>query len=276
MREESRRTPLPELLNTVVQSSGLEMVFAALPDGERRRGSLAAFASFVTAGAQTELRSLSELVQLLLQMQQRGARLPAQDAPARSDAVRIMSIHKSKGLEFPIVILADLARKMNMQDNAAAVLTDEELLIGGNVVDLASRSYYHGLARRAIIDRKTAQTVSEELRVLYVAMTRARNELAVFTFPPEKTSSAFSQFLFRPKRRIPRKSKKKTAADSFLPGTPVQHSAYGAGRILAREGDRVRIRFSGGSERVFSLAAAVPNGLLSLRQESGGNAAKAD
>mgnify|MGYP002588632735 CR=1 FL=1 len=177
MREESRRTPLPELLNTVVQSSGLEMVFAALPDGERRRGSLAAFASFVTAGAQTELRSLSELVQLLLQMQQRGARLPAQDAPARSDAVRIMSIHKSKGLEFPIVILADLARKMNMQDNAAAVLTDEELLIGGNVVDLASRSYYHGLARRAIIDRKTAQTVSEELRVLYVAMTRAKEQL---------------------------------------------------------------------------------------------------
>ena len=74
----------------------------------------------------------------------------------------------------------------------------------------------------------------EERRLFYVAMTRARNELAVFTFPPEKTSSAFSQFLFRPKRRIPRKSKKKTAADSFLPGTPVQHSAYGAGRILAR------------------------------------------
>ncbi len=62
----------------------------------------------------------------------------------------------------------------------------------------------------------------------------------------------------------------------ILPGTPVQHSAYGAGRILAREGDRVRIRFSSGSERVFSLAAAVPNGLLSLRQESGGNTAKAD
>ena len=116
----------------------------------------------------------------------------------------------------------------------------------------------------------------EERRLFYVAMTRARNELAVFTFPPEKTSSAFSQFLFRPKRRIPRKSKKKTAADSFLPGTPVQHSAYGAGRILAREGDRVRIRFSSGSERVFSLAAAVPNGLLSLRQESGGNTAKVD
>lgn len=177
MRAESRRTPLPEFLNAVIQSSGLETVFSALPDGERRRGNLAAFASFVTAGTQAELRSLSDLVQLLWQIQQRGAGLPTQDTPARSDAVRIMTIHKSKGLEFPIVILADLARKMNMQDNASAVLTDEELLLGGNVVDLASRSYYHGLARRAIIDRKTAQTVSEEMRVLYVAMTRAKEQL---------------------------------------------------------------------------------------------------
>lgn len=111
MRAESRRTPLPEFLNAVVQSSGLETVFSALPDGERRRGNLAAFASFVTAGTQAELRSLSDLVQLLWQIQQRGAGLPTQDTPARSDAVRIMTIHKSKGLEFPIVILADLARK---------------------------------------------------------------------------------------------------------------------------------------------------------------------
>ena len=198
MRGESRRTPLPEFLNTVVQSSGLETVFAALPDGERRRGSLAAFASFVTVQAQTELRSLSELVQLLTQLQQRGAKLPAQDAPVRSDAVRIMTIHKSKGLEFPIVILADLARKMNLQDNAAAVLTDEALLIGGNVVDLASRSYYHGLARRAIIDRKTAQTVSEEMRVLYVAMTRAKEQLIM--------TSCAAHYDARLKKLLPRLS----------------------------------------------------------------------
>ena len=177
MRAESRRMPLPEFLHMVVQTSGLETVFSALPDGERRRGSLAAFEAFVTSGAQADLCSLSALVQLLLQLQQREAKLPASEAPARPDAVRIMSIHKSKGLEFPIVVLADLAKKMNLQDNLPAVLTDEELLLGGNIVDLASRSYYQGLARRAIIDRKTAQTVSEELRVLYVAMTRAKEQL---------------------------------------------------------------------------------------------------
>ncbi len=198
MREESRRTPLPEFLNTVVQSSGLEAVFTALPDSERRQSSLAAFAAFVTSGAQAELRSLSELVQLLTQLQQRGAKLPAQDAPARADAVRILTIHKSKGLEFPIVILADLAKKMNMKDNNPAVLTDEELLIGSNVVDLASRSYYHGLARRAIIDRKTAQNVSEEMRVLYVAMTRAKERLIM--------TSCAAKYALRLKKLLPRLS----------------------------------------------------------------------
>ena len=233
------------------------MVFAALPDGERRRGSLAAFASFVTAGAQTELRSLSELVQLLLQMQQRGARLPAQDAPARSDAVRIMSIHKSKGLEFPIVILADLARKMNMQDNAAAVLTDEELLIGGNVVDLASRSYYHGLARRAIIDRKTAQTVSEELRVLYVAMTRAKEQL-IMTSCAAHYGSRLKKAAFaavRPagavgergsasagrmdlaRSAVPhgvRRAVRRMRPVRIQPGTPVPVAGHAAGRLPCR------------------------------------------
>lgn len=85
---------------------------------------------------------------------------------------------------------------MNMQDNASAVLTDEELLLGGNVVDLASRSYYHGLARRAIIDRKTAQTVSEEMRVLYVAMTRAKEQL-IMTSCSAHYSSRLKKLLLR-------------------------------------------------------------------------------
>lgn len=177
MRLESRRAPLRELVGTIIDSSGLEQIFAALPDGAQRCADLAAFEAFVETNAQTELRSLSQLVALLEQLSQRGAQLPAPSAPVRNDAVRIMSIHRSKGLEFPIVILADLARKMNLQDNQAAVLTDEALLLGANVVDLASRSYYPGLARTAIMRRKTQKTVSEELRVLYVAMTRAKERL---------------------------------------------------------------------------------------------------
>lgn len=177
MRRKSRLMPLPEFLQTVMQSSGLTAVISALPDAQRRRENLAAFAAFVTTGAQTDVHSLSELVRLLSQSLRRGDALPMPETAHQSNAVRIMSIHKSKGLEFPIVILADLSRKMNLQDNQTAVLTDEELLLGGNVVDLNSRSFYPSLARMAIMRRKTAQTVSEELRVLYVAMTRAKEQL---------------------------------------------------------------------------------------------------
>ena len=177
MRRESRRAALPELLDTIVQSSGLETVFSSMEDGEGRSRNIAAFLSFVTASAQTDVHSLSELVRLLDELIARGAQLPAQEAAAQTNAVRIMSIHKSKGLEFPIVILSDLSRKMNLQDNQSAVLTDDTLLLGGNVVDLQSRSFYPSLARMAIMRRKTQQTVSEEMRVLYVAMTRAKERL---------------------------------------------------------------------------------------------------
>ena len=177
MRRESRRAALPELLGTIVQSSGLEAVFASMEDGESRSRNIAAFLSFVTASAQTDVHSLSELVRLLEELTARGAQLPAQETTAQTNAVRIMSIHKSKGLEFPVVILSDLSRKMNLQDNQSAVLTDDALLLGGNVVNLQSRSFYPSLARMAIMRRKTQQTVSEEMRVLYVAMTRAKERL---------------------------------------------------------------------------------------------------
>ena len=120
MRRQSRLVDVPELLQTVIRTSGLEDVFAALPDAERRQADLAAFSAFVTQSAQTDVHSLSELVQLCGQLLERGASLPAQQTPARQDAVRIMSIHKSKGLEFPIVILADLARKFNLQDSPSS------------------------------------------------------------------------------------------------------------------------------------------------------------
>ena len=75
-------------------------------------------------------------------LRESGAPISPPQSEVGADAVRIMSIHKSKGLEFPIVILADLSRKFNLQDCAAPVLLDDELLIGANVVNTQSGSYY--------------------------------------------------------------------------------------------------------------------------------------
>ena len=177
MRACSRYVPLAELLPQIVRTSGLETVFAARPDGQRRAENLQALVAFAAGRAQADGCSLSELVQTLCGMQQRGETLPAPQPSVQANAVRILSVHKSKGLEFPVVFLSDLSVEINQKDAYDAVLSDEQLLLGGNVVDLTSRSYYPSLARMAIMRRKRAQTVAEELRVLYVAMTRAKDRL---------------------------------------------------------------------------------------------------
>lgn len=200
MRARSRYTALPELLPQIIRTSELDTVFAARPDGQKRMENLQAFAAFAAQRAQADGCGLSGLVQTLQLMQQRGDTFPAPQPTVRDDAVRIMSIHKSKGLEFPVVILADLSRMMNLQDSSAAVLSDEQLLLGGNVVDLASRSYFPSLARMAIMRRKRAQSVAEELRVLYVAMTRAKDRLIMTSCAAhfDKRLEALGQLMARP------------------------------------------------------------------------------
>ena len=177
MRALAGRAALRELVDAILRTTQLESVFAALPDGLQRVQNLAALRAYVDRYEEISDGGLSGLNASLQQMRERGTALPPLGGETSSGAVRIMSIHRSKGLEFPVVFLADLSRKFNLQDTAKPVLVDEELLIGMNVVDTVQRSYYPSAAKMAIARHMTQQAVSEELRVLYVAMTRAQEML---------------------------------------------------------------------------------------------------
>ena len=98
---------------------------------------------------------------------------------AASEGVQILSIHKSKGLEFPVVFLCDLSRSFNRRDSSARVLVHPELGLGAKVTDLERRIEYPSLARTAIARRLGRETLSEEMRLLYVAMTRAKETLVM-------------------------------------------------------------------------------------------------
>lgn len=98
-------------------------------------------------------------------------------AAEQDGCVKIMSIHKSKGLEFPFVFLCDLSHRFNRRDLSAAVLLHTQLGLGPKLTDAARGIEYPTLARRAIENRLTTETLSEEMRVLYVGMTRARERL---------------------------------------------------------------------------------------------------
>ncbi|MBR0282048.1 MAG: PD-(D/E)XK nuclease family protein, partial [Oscillibacter sp.] len=105
-----------------------------------------------------------------------AGRMPQGDSGAHN-GVRLMSIHKSKGLEFPVVILADLDHAFSRQDFDAPVLVHPELGLGPRYVDLRRRIRYPTLARLAVEERLRRENLAEEQRILYVAMTRPKEKL---------------------------------------------------------------------------------------------------
>lgn len=129
-------------------------------------------------------RGLTEFLARLSAMEKRGQE-PAADREDRQNAVAIMSIHKSKGLEFPVVFLADTSRKFNKNDLRLPVLIHPELGLGAKVTDNDRGIEFPTLAYRAIKSRLEGELLSEEMRVLYVAMTRARERLYITCTSPD-------------------------------------------------------------------------------------------
>lgn len=123
-------------------------------------------------------RGLFSFLSYLKRLEERGEEPKSSTSGAKS-AVSIMSIHKSKGLEFPIVFLANTSRKFNTMDLRAPVLIHPELGLGCKITDTERAIEYPGIARRAIAAALTAEMQSEEMRVLYVAMTRAKERLYI-------------------------------------------------------------------------------------------------
>ena len=144
-------------------------------DGDQRRARLLELVELSERFEATGYRGLHRFVLWLRRMAEKGQE-PSLGAESGS-AVHILSVHKSKGLEFPVVFLSDLAHSFNRQDARGTVLVHPELGLGPKVTDLERRVEYPGLARNAVALRLDREMLSEELRLLYVAMTRARERL---------------------------------------------------------------------------------------------------
>jgi ATP-dependent helicase/nuclease subunit A len=153
-----------------------------LPNGKQRRANLLKlhqraiqFEGFVTSAKTISLTRFVEFIEKLLEQGQDWS--PAEPDSAAENAVRIMSVHKSKGLEFPVVFLADLNTKFNMRDQYGQCLIDAEDTLGLEVIDPRTKSRLATIGHQVISETKKAVALAEEMRVLYVAMTRARERL---------------------------------------------------------------------------------------------------
>ena len=151
-------------------------VFGAMDHGAERRENLIALSQHAEKFESNGYRGLFAFVSHLRKL------LDLEQAPATPGAstvggVQLMSIHKSKGLEFPIVILADLDHSFSRQDFTSPVLVHPALGLGPQCIDLKRRLKYPTLARLAIEEKLCRENLAEEQRILYVAMTRAKEKL---------------------------------------------------------------------------------------------------
>lgn len=169
--------PVYRLLWQIYDETGAMALYGALPNGAQRQKNLLSFFERARAYESQGFRGLFGFNRLLRGMLEAGEDFEAVKVDTGSGAVRLMSIHKSKGLEFPIVVLADCAKIFNLQELTEPILVHPELGLGAKVRDLQRGLQYQSLERQAIAARIRRESVSEELRILYVALTRAKEKL---------------------------------------------------------------------------------------------------
>ncbi len=194
LRNAARINTVTQLLADVYSQTKLLSIYSALPDGDVRLANLQTFFQIVSDYENTGPKDLSRLLEFLDSAEQRG--FISSDNERGSDGVTIMSIHKSKGLEFPVVFLCGLSRGFNMESAHAQVLCDKELGLGLGCFDAKLRVRYPSLAKLAISRKITQEGISEELRVLYVAMTRARDRL-IMTYAARNLQKQLGQIAMR-------------------------------------------------------------------------------
>ena len=149
MRSFARDAELPELFREVYSRLDVFALCSAMPDGAERRSQLVRLYELAKRFEATLWRGLHRFLGWLRLMEERGEE-PMPSSMAESGAVTVMSIHRSKGLEFPIVLLCDTARRFNRQDSSIAVLMHPELGLGPKLTDTARGIEYPTIARRAI------------------------------------------------------------------------------------------------------------------------------
>ena len=199
LRQIAPDLPLAELLWRIYGEFSILTVSSAMEDGSLRRRNLMALIDLATQFEASGYQGLRHFVQWL-DRQAKSGQEPAMAAAETGNAVRIMSIHKSKGLEFPIVFLCDTARKFNKSDTLDTVLVHPELGLGPKVTDLRRGIEFPSMPRRAIARRMNRETLSEEMRLLYVAMTRAREYLYITAAlkDPDKTVADLAPLVTSP------------------------------------------------------------------------------
>ena len=178
LRFASSYLPIHELLFLVYEKTGYYDYASSMPAGETRKANLDMLVEKASAYEKTSYKGLFQFIRYIHKLKKYEMDFgEAQEAGKQENRIRIMSIHKSKGLEFPIVFLAGMGKKFNKQDVRGRLVIDMDLGIGTDHLDLEQRTQNSTLKKNVMKRKMDLDNLGEELRVLYVAMTRAKEKL---------------------------------------------------------------------------------------------------
>lgn len=216
-RRKKKEMPLHALLWEIYTKTGIFYQVQMLPEGETRKENLLMLLKKAEDYEKTVFKGLFYFLRYMEQLRTYEVE-PVNGALKEEggDQVRIMTIHKSKGLEFPVVFVSGLSRRFNLMDTNRPALFSPELGVGLEYVDLTARMHHASLLKKAIREQMKRETLEEELRILYVAMTRAQRKLILTGMTKETAIEAAGGW----KLTLERKLAARSFMDWLLPLLP--------------------------------------------------------
>ena len=194
VRKKIAYTPINELLEDIVTESGYLFYVSSMPFGDQRRSNVYMLIEKARQYESGSFKGLYHFIRYINEIRSYEIDFgEAMTVDEQADVVRIMSIHKSKGLEFPVVFICGTQKRINYQDSYESLLFERHLGIGLDYVDTKKNVKHTDIRYNVLGKSIKLETVAEELRVLYVAMTRAKEKL-IMTACAENASALVDKY----------------------------------------------------------------------------------
>lgn len=180
LRRQTMDIPMHELLQKVLKETGYARYASALPSGRQRLANLHMLSEKAIAYEKTSYRGLYHFIRYIDELQKYDVDFgEAELVGENEDAVNIMSIHKSKGLEFPVCFVSGMGKSFNKQDSRSKMILHPNLGVGLDIIEEDRRIKVPAFFKKVIARQTELESLGEELRVLYVAFTRAKEKLII-------------------------------------------------------------------------------------------------
>ncbi|WP_042360059.1 3'-5' exonuclease [Geomicrobium sp. JCM 19055] len=177
-RVRARHTSLATFIWELFEETGYDAYVGGLSGGKQRQANVQALYDKAKTFEKTSFRGIFRFLRFVDRMEEQGDDLEsARTLSEKEDVVTILSIHKSKGLEFPVVFVVDMMKNFNLSDSRRSIQIHQSLGFGSSYFDTKRRIKRKTLPELAIKEAQKREQMSEELRILYVALTRAKEKL---------------------------------------------------------------------------------------------------